>query len=111
MPQLRALTTKVEYVLQNYPETRNDDLLLTHVLWHQYYGDALFRNERGVLSIEIKKIKELPREDHISRIRRSFQENMKYLPTDPEVVKQRGINEEEWRKHLGYNPELRKVYA
>ena len=65
--------------------------------------------------LRIKDLFDLPREDHISRVRRSIQEHAVkkvlsgypdfgiYLPTDINVAKQRKMNEINWREYLGLN--------
>lgn len=53
---------------------------------------------------------ELPKEDNVKRIRATIQnQKNQFLPTDEVIRKKRQIKEEEWRKYLGYNPELRTV--
>lgn len=48
--------------------------------------------------VELAKIVDLPREDHIKRIRAKIQnEEKKFLPTTEEVRRQRKISEEDWR--------------
>lgn len=107
---IKSLKTKIEFVLENYPDTRNDDISLTLHIWRLYYYDFLFKDENGRLCVKLKNIFELPREDNIKRLRAKIQnEQGKWLPTSPVIRKRRGILEEEWRKHLGYNPEFRQV--
>ena len=107
---IKQLKHKIEWVLENYPDTRNDDILLTLNIWSSYYKHLLFTNDNGKLCVRLNNIFELPREDNVKRIRAKLQnEQNKWLPTDPEVRRKRGILEEEWRRQLGYNPEMRQV--
>lgn len=102
--KLKNLKACVEYVLERYPETRNDDLQLTVQLWKSFCKNVV--HEDGM--IHISDIKNLPREEHICRIRRKFNEDGKYLP-DEKVKGFRQQMEEEWRKQLSYNHELRQA--
>jgi len=103
---IKELQHKVEWTLTNYPETRNSDVLLTTKIWEFYYKRYLFKNEQGIFCVQLKNVMELPREDNVKRIRAKFNEQGKFLPDDPKVREARGINEQEWRKFLGYNSEL-----
>jgi len=52
--------------------------------------------------IPFEDFKRMPSYESVSRCRRHFQNTeKKYLPTDPEVRKKRGMREEEWRKYFG----------
>jgi len=55
------------------------------------------------LCVRLEYIKELPREDHVKRIRAKIQnEEGRLLPTRWEVAKQRKIEEQKWRAFMGY---------
>lgn len=94
MNELKSLKQKVEKVLEECPETRNSDIELMIQIWQKYY-------EVGN-SINLRSLFSLPREDHIKRVRASFNAKGKYLPTDLKIAKTRGILENEWRQAMGY---------
>lgn len=109
---LKTLNGQVEYILSTNEQSRNSDIVLTIEVWRRFYP-KLVQNKDGLLwekvppleFVFLKDLFELPREDNVKRIRAKFQNDKtapKYLPTDIEVVKARGINEETWRAHLGY---------
>lgn len=106
---LNSLKKKVEWCLENFPETRNSDIKLTNTIWYNYYKEKLFLDDAGNLCVKLLDIYELPREDNVKRIRAKFNSKGKYLPTDNSVIKKRKLKEEDWRNMLGYNPELRTV--
>ena len=104
---MQKLSKKVEYILDKYPETRNSDILLTILIWTIFHRSKLKIIEND-LCVPVNALYDLPREDNVKRIRAKLQnEENKYLPTHPKVRKQRGIKEEQWRRYLGYNPEMR----
>lgn len=94
------LSRMVEETLRDYPKTRDDDILLTQAIWWRYYRHLLEERKDGdsiEYLVNVKYIKELPREDHIKRYRARFQnENRIYLPTNKEVAKQRRWSENQW---------------
>ena len=102
------LKEKVLYVLERNPETRNDDAILTFTIIATYLPDEVIikDNKYFISTYALKRV----REDNVKRIRATIQnEDKKFLPTLESVRRQRKINEEDWRKSLGYNPELRTV--
>jgi hypothetical protein len=105
---IKELKHKVEWVLEHHPKTRNSDVLLTIKIWELYYERFLIKDATGYL-VKLRDILELPREDNVKRIRAKLNAEGKFLPNDPKVRTARGINEQEWRKFLGYNPELYQV--
>lgn len=98
------LRDMVEERLQNDEETRNSDIKLTISVWRKYYPNYVLDTSQGDKSgIFLDALFILPREDNVKRIRAKIQnEEKKYLPTDPEVRKKRKISEEEWYDYLGY---------
>jgi hypothetical protein len=109
MRDYKDLKNKIEYILREYPETRNSDVSLTCMLWWHYYRSYLIKSGEEYL-LNLKYLKRVPSQDAIRRIRAKIQnEERKFLPTNLEVAKQRHWQEEEWRKALGYNPELRTI--
>jgi hypothetical protein len=112
MSNIKKLKDQVEHILDTEPKSRNSDILLTQLIWKEYYPELIKPNKFGVEYIKLDSLYELPREDNIKRHRAKFQshknKNPKYLPTDPVVAKKRGWEEEKWRYALGYNPEMRE---
>lgn len=106
MQDIKTLKQQVETVLREFPEARNSDITLMIELWKKYYSELMIHNGLGDFSIELKELYQLPREDLIGRARRLIQSDksriieLRYLPTDPEVLRQRKINEEEWREAM-----------
>lgn len=93
-----TLKDQVKSILEDYPETRNNDIALMIKVWQEHYP-ALYSD------LEIGKVNTLyflPYQDNIKRYRATFQAKGQYLPTDREVIKQRRINEDKWRKELGF---------
>ena len=90
-------------MLRENPKTRDDDVLLMIELWKKHHPTLMRVTKDGDVGVYLKDIALLPREDHIKRYRATIQnvEN-KYLPTKWEVAKQRKINEDKWKKALGY---------
>lgn len=114
------LKEKVKNVLEIDEQSRNSDIRLTQMIWWTYQRDIVFEAEvmiQGVIkkkpAIFIADLFKLMREDHISRVRRSVQEDaykkvkqgllsyQKYLPTDPAVATQRKMNELNWAEFVG----------
>lgn len=89
-------------ILREHPESRNSDSWLTCKLWATFYPTKIKRDADGKNpSVALKDILDLPREDHIKRIRAIIQnEEGKFLPTSLEVARQRKINEETWRTYI-----------
>lgn len=107
--KLKDLKVKIEAVLSEYPETRNDDKLLTRAIWWKYYNQYI-EVINGRYYLNLANIFNVPSQDDIKRLRARIQnEDHKYLPTNFEVAKQRKWKEEAYRKYLGFNPELRTV--
>lgn len=96
------LREQVETILKDVPETRNSDITLMIQIWKRFYPGRLKKTSTGDLGVYLKDLYDLPREDNIKRIRAQFNAEYKYLPTDYKIMKQRRINEEMWRRALGY---------
>ena len=111
MGRVNALKAKVLATLERYPETRNDDVVLTLQIWKSYYYQRIITGQNGHQYIDLAAVRDLPREDHVKRVRAVIQnEERKFLPITVEVAIKRGMSEEEWRRALGYNPEMRQPY-
>lgn len=106
--KIKNLKKVVEEMLEKYPATRNSDVFLTLTIWHQFYNDQL-RQIDDKIFVDFYAIQFLPTESAIGRVRRKIQESGKFPPTSLAVAMERKWNEEEWRKAMGANPELRKV--
>lgn len=109
MSSLNKINGLVEEILKTYPQTRNCDIKLCNTLWYKYNKNLIVMID-GDAFIPMKNLYYMLKPTTIIRIRQKFQKKGKYLPTEIDVRKKRGICEEEWRKYLGYNPELRQVY-
>lgn len=91
----------VERVLEDVPATRNSDITLTIEIWKRYYPDKIITGKSGRQAVLFEHLYTLPREDNVKRYRAKLQnDQLKFLPTDPAVAKQRGINEEVWRRNM-----------
>ena len=104
---LNTLKGQVELILSTHEYTRNSDIALMIEIWKRFYPTLIKTGTTGEQGIWLKDLYDLPREDNIKRMRASFQNDKtdpKYLPTDWAVAKQRGINAQVWRSHLGYAP-------
>lgn len=98
--QITTLKSQLEQCLIEFPETANSDIKLTNAIWYKFYREYLFLNEENELCVKIKDLYDLPKEDTVKRIRAKFNSEGKYLPTDPEVIKQRKLNEIEWHEEM-----------
>lgn len=93
------LKQQVKQILEECPESRNSDIVLTIEVWKRvmphlsYFFDKL-----------LKLLLKLPREDNCKRYRAMYQAKGQYVPTDWEVAKQRRMKEDFWRKSLNYKP-------
>lgn len=94
------LKQQVKQILEQYPETRNNDITLTIKLWEVYYE----LEYRVLLKGTIHSLYYLPYQDNIKRYRAMFQAKGQYLPTDWKIAKQRRIKEDVWRRSMGYIP-------
>jgi len=93
--QLRSVKERVEWLLKNYPETRNDDRYLI-ILYLRYFTPM----RRYLDFVPYKVIKDLPSFETIRRVRQLIQEKGKYLPTNPEVMRRRGRMMEAYRRGI-----------
>ena len=103
-PPVPRLKKMVESMLAENPkyrgvEARNSDIALTICIWQRYYNVGM--NDDSV--VHLRRIFDLPSEDKVARVRRTFQNTEhKYLPSNPNVLIARGIAEEYWLQALGY---------
>lgn len=90
-------------VLELVPHTRDSDIALMIEVWRRYYPKYVKKGSTGEEGVWLKDLYELPREDNIKRVRAQIQNDDKqFLPTTWEIAKQRKINENVWRKAMGY---------
>lgn len=100
--EIKTLKAMVESVLQDIPETRNSDIMLTIEIWKRFYPEKM-RDLGTRMAVCVSDLYYLPREDNVKRARAFFQnDKSKYLPTDPKIAKARGINTDEWLTAMGY---------
>src|SRR3990167_4217378 len=96
------LRWQIEDCLFKFPDTRNDDIALTRMIWITHWGQYV-QLISGSYMVKLDDLYQIPREDHIKRIRAKIQnEEFKFLPTSWEVAKGRGIAEDKWRAIMGY---------
>jgi len=88
MKNFKTLVSQVEKVLQKYEKARNSDKWLTYKLWCDEYPGRVIETPQGK-AIPFEKMMDLPDEQTITRIRRKFSQNKKYLATDQVVLKRR----------------------
>ena len=83
--RLATVKERVEYILRNYPESRNDD----RYLWLLYV--RLFEPElsKYIKFVPYEVLKSVVSFETIRRVRQLIQAEGKYLPTDPEVLRKR----------------------
>lgn len=99
-----ALKLKVIAVLHEDEEARNNDKELAWKLWRKFYPGAFFFF-RGEFSLTREGFDTIPSYAGIVRIRADVQNKQGlYLPTSWEIAKKRGLEEDSWRKALGYSP-------
>lgn len=97
------LKEQVEVCLREVPSTRDSDITLTVEIWQRYYPRSIVKDANGDIYVRIKDLYHLPREDGVKRYRAKFNEQGKYLTSNPQIRKQRKQKEVEWRQELGYN--------
>lgn len=102
----------VLYCLEQYPSTRNCDVTLTTTIWQEFYESQFSKLKEFLSKLYTEKdspytlgqiltgfMKSVPNEDDIKRIRAFIQnEDGLFLPTDPEVIKQRKVKQLNWRE-------------
>ena len=103
--KIKNLKNKVRKMLSLYPETRNSDITLTIRIWNEYFPKRIILNTRDNRQyVALDDLFELPREDHIKRVRAKIQnEEGKYLPTEWKVAEKRGIEQDKWHKAMAFN--------
>lgn len=98
-----TLKNKVLERLKNCNKCREDDAHLTMHVWVKYHSGKIHMDGEKHY-VYLSDIGDLPREDHVKRVRAIIQNvDNQYLPSNPEVRRKRKIAESDWRKYLGYN--------
>lgn len=101
---MKNIKAKVEEALTKDEQSRNSDIRCTNYILINHFQGRLFKDKDGDWAIKLKELYNVPSIDDVKRIRALFNSKGKYLPTSKTVAKQRRINEEEWRRNLGYDP-------
>jgi len=95
--KLETVKASVRALLEEYPESRNDDRYLFVLYWRTV--DEIKDSSKTVISfIPFEEIKRATSPETITRARRKIQENGEYLPTDPKVLDIRMKRSEAMRK-------------
>ena len=99
----KTLKEQTEYILKNYPSSRELDELLWWLVLKTFYPDLakLFGEGANKGYIPKEVLEKVPRFETVSRIRRKFNEQGMYLPKDKEVRARRRRYEEHWRRLMG----------
>jgi len=83
--KLKTVKERVEYILQHYPESRNDDFYL-YLLYVRLFEPRL---SGYIRFIPLDLVKSATRFETIRRMRQKIQEEGRYLPTDPQILEKR----------------------
>ena len=95
--EANTIKEKVEYVLEHFPHTRDNDQKLTIQLWREFYGRHI---HLGLIPVE--RIPLLPAENSVRRARAILQnEQGMYPPTDWPTAKKRGWQRRDWTRAYG----------
>jgi CO dehydrogenase nickel-insertion accessory protein CooC1 len=103
--ELRHYKEKVQKILEEHEQARNNDGTLIAHFVKRYYKTLLVVDPDGNEMLPLKNFKHLPPMETITRARRIIQnDNHMLIPTDPNVAKARRIKEENYR-----NAEVREA--
>ena len=83
--RLKTVKERVEYILKNYPDTRNNDLYLW-LIYVRLFDKELSKYIRFIPYDVLEKAQSF---ETLRRCRQKLQEEGKYLPTDPKVARRR----------------------
>jgi ribosomal protein S17E len=95
LDKLKTVKERVEYLLAKYPDARNSDFYLT-ILYIRHFVPELAQYIKYIPYNIIKKYDGLF--ESIRRARQKIQEEGRYLPTDPEVLRKRRRLAEKYRR-------------
>lgn len=97
--KLNKTKERVGYILQNHEKARNSDSWLICKYWATFYPGKIKRDDKDRAMVYLDEIVEFQSIESIRRTRQKIQNDEKlWQPTDPEVRKQRGISEEEYKQ-------------
>jgi len=94
LERLKTTKSRVIYVLENYPEARNDD----RYLWLIYVRIFCPEFSKYIKYIPYNILKRAPSFETLRRCRQKIQEQGMYLPTDPKVLAKRRRLEKAYRR-------------
>lgn len=99
----------VESVLNDFPETRDNDILLClHTLIRLGYAHKI---PIAKVVIDLNEIDSLPAFETITRVRRVIQnEEKRYLPTE-HTMEQRKTSQNRYIKEFGHSRERNRAYT
>lgn len=98
---MHILKDKILWILSEDEQSRNSDIRLTQMIWYKFHNSKIVELDDGTKAIRLRDLFDLPREDNIKRIRAKIQnDEHKFLPTTPEIRKQRKINEQIWHSYM-----------
>jgi hypothetical protein len=95
--ELKTYAQRVKAILAQYEKARNSDQTL-YAHYVNTYQPSFIELKDGEKVVRLSNIKNLHPYESVSRARRIIQNDLhQYLPTDPDVIKARGIKEENYR--------------
>lgn len=100
--EIKRVSGQVEACLLSFPRTRDSDILLRQQIIKSYYPEKIYL-VNGKEAILFEDEFGFPTQEAVKRIRAKFNEQGKYLTSNPQIRKQRKQKEVEWRQNLGYN--------
>jgi hypothetical protein len=96
---LNRTKERVGYLLSQHEKARNSDSWLICKYWATFYPQKITRDEKGRAMIYLDEMVDVQSSESIRRTRQKIQNEEKmWMPTDPEVRKQRGISEEVYKE-------------
>lgn len=103
--ELKDYKHQVKEIMREHKQARNSDwtLLAHYISKHRpelvHYTQPDERQKASIVCVPLNKFKYFPSAETLIRARRIIQnEDCILLPTDPEVVKARGIKEKNYRE-------------
>lgn len=96
--ELKTYKQKVEKILEDHESARNSDGTMIAYYINTYHKNLVTQDTDGEPAVSLRHLKDLPPVESLTRARRIIQnDDQKYPPTDPKVVKARKIKEENYR--------------
>lgn len=96
LEKFRTVKERVEYILSRYPQTRNNDMYL----WIMYVRTFVPELSKYIKFIPYEVFEKATPIETVTRARRKIQEEGRYLPTDPEVLRKRRKLAEVYRRAM-----------